>query len=54
VAVVAVAAVVALLPAWRAPGWSLWRRIHQSAFALSLMALAGFMLQWGLAFGGAV
>ncbi len=49
-------AVLALsLPfAWHAPGWSLWRRAHLTAFALALVALAGLMLNWGLAFGGPI
>ena len=39
---------------WRAAGWSLWRRLHHSLFALALVALAVMMVQWGLAFGGSV
>lgn len=39
---------------WRAPGWSVWRRLHHTAFALVLAALAVLMLHWGLAFGGGI
>ncbi|MFU8863249.1 MAG: hypothetical protein ACNA7O_04990 [Rhodobacterales bacterium] len=54
VAVVAVLAVLALVPVWRVAGWSPWRRIHDTLFALSLAALAAFLLRWGLAFGGPI
>lgn len=54
VSVLAALAMLSLLLVWRAPDWSFWRRLHHSAFALSLAALTGFMLQWGLAFGGPV
>jgi CubicO group peptidase (beta-lactamase class C family) len=55
-AVAVVAAVLALtLPfVWRAAGWSLWRRAHQTAFAFALIGLAGLMLHWGLSFGGPI
>jgi hypothetical protein len=39
---------------WRAPGWSLWRRLHHTAFALVLAGLAAMMVNWGLAFAGAM
>ncbi|SNT71502.1 hypothetical protein [Paracoccus seriniphilus] len=54
VAVVAPLALLALVPVWRVASWSLWRRIHDTAFALSLAALATFLLRWELAFGGPV
>jgi hypothetical protein len=54
VAVVAILAALALVPVWRVAGWSLWRRIHDTLFALSLAALAAFLLRWGLAFGGPI
>lgn len=54
VAVAAPLALLALVPAWRAAGWSVWRRIHDTLFAVSLAALAGFLLRWGLAFGGPI
>jgi CubicO group peptidase (beta-lactamase class C family) len=41
-----------LVSVWRSPGWSLWRRLHHSLFAMALVALAVAMVQWGLAFGG--
>lgn len=37
---------------WRAPGWSLWRRLHRTAFALVHAGLAVMMVNWGLAFAG--
>ncbi len=54
VAVVAALALLALVPVWRVAGWSLWRRIHDTFFALALAALAGLLLRWGLAFGGPI
>ncbi len=54
VVVLAALGVLALIPVWRAGGWSLGRRLHHSAFALTLAVLAGLMLQWGLAFGGPI
>lgn len=54
VAVVAVLAVLGLAPVWRLAGWSPWRRLHDTLFALSLAALAAFLLRWGLAFGGPI
>jgi len=54
IAVLAAALAVSLPFVWRAPGWSLWRRAHLTAFALSLIGLAGLMLNWGLAFGGPI
>jgi CubicO group peptidase (beta-lactamase class C family) len=52
VAVLAALVALSLVLVWRAPGWSLGRRVHHSAFALALASLAGLMFQWGLAFGG--
>ncbi len=54
VAVMAAAVLLSLVPVWRAPGWSLWRRLHQTAFALSLVAFGGLLSYWGLAFGGPI
>ncbi|MFP4328390.1 MAG: hypothetical protein ACLFQL_10310, partial [Paracoccaceae bacterium] len=45
---------LSLVLVWRAPGWHLWRRLHQTAFALGLAAFGGLLLRWGLAFGGPV
>ncbi|MFA8443968.1 serine hydrolase domain-containing protein [Yoonia sp.] len=52
--VIAGLAFVSLPFVWRTPEWSVWRRLHQTAFALSLVALSGFMLQWGIALGGPI
>jgi len=41
-----------LMIVWRSPGWSFWRRLHHSLFAIALVALAVTLVQWGLAFGG--
>lgn len=54
VAVLAALVVLSVVLAWRAPGWSLGRRLHLSAFALAMAGLAMLMLRWGLAFGGAI
>ena len=52
--VVVMAAIVLLAQGlvWRARGWSLWRRLHHTAFALVLAGLAVLMVNWGLAFAG--
>lgn len=52
IAVLSLALVATQLIVWRAPGWGLWRRLHQTAFTLAMLGLAGLMLHWGLAFGG--
>jgi CubicO group peptidase (beta-lactamase class C family) len=54
VAVVAVALLLSLVAVWRVDGWNLWRRLHQTGFALSLAGFAGLLLYWGLAFGGPI
>lgn len=54
VAIVAAVVLLSLALVWRASGWSLWRRLHHTAFALSLVAFGGLMLRWGLAFGGPI
>ena len=51
-AVLAALVVVSLALVWRAPGWSLWRRLHHTAFALALAVTGALFLRWGLAFGG--
>lgn len=54
VAVLAGLVLLSLLLVWRAPGWSLGRRLHQTALALALCAFGGLLLRWGLAFGGPI
>ncbi len=54
VAVMAALVLLSLVFVWRAPGWSLWRRLHQTAFAVGLAAFGGMLLRWGLAFGGPI
>ncbi|WP_209426668.1 serine hydrolase domain-containing protein [Pararhodobacter sp. SW119] len=54
VAVMAGLVLLSLVVVWRAPGWSIWRRLHQSVFALALAGFAALMVLWGLAFGGYV
>jgi CubicO group peptidase (beta-lactamase class C family) len=54
VVILAIVALLSLAAAWRVPGWSFWRRIHHSIFALALAGLSAFMLRWGLAFGGPI
>ena len=51
-AVLAVLVLLSLALVWRAPGWSLGRRLHHSALAVSLSATAVLFWHWGLAFGG--
>lgn len=51
-AVLAALVLVSLVLVWRAPGWSLWRRLHHTGFALALAATGALFLRWGLAFDG--
>ncbi len=44
---------LALIPAWKALGWGLWRRLHYTAFALALVLTAYLLWQWRL-FGAPV
>jgi len=44
--------VLSLVVVWRAPGWSLLRRLHHTGFALVLAATGVLLVRWGLAFGG--
>ena len=44
------AAVLSAWPAWRSSGWSVWRKLHHTLFALSLLALALMMLRWNIVF----
>jgi len=53
-AVVSALLLLSLVFVWRAPGWSFWRRLHKTAFALCLAGFGGLLLRWGLAFGGPV
>lgn len=46
VAGAAAAMLLALLPAWTAKGWGLWRRLHFSIFALALALTAYLLWQW--------
>jgi CubicO group peptidase (beta-lactamase class C family) len=46
VAVSGAAMLVVLLPTWLGSGWSLWRRVHFSLFALVLALLAVLLWQW--------
>ena len=54
VAIMAALVLLAQIGVWRAPGWSLSRRLHHGAFAFALASFAGLMLRWGLAFGGPI
>ena len=51
-AVLAALVLMSLALVWRAAGWSLGRRLHHSAFAVSLAATVALLWHWGLAFGG--
>ncbi|MCC6000444.1 MAG: beta-lactamase family protein [Pararhodobacter sp.] len=51
-AVLAVLVLISLVLVWRTEGWSLWRRLHYTTFALTLAATGALFVHWGLAFGG--
>ena len=44
---------LALLPAWKAAGWGLWRRLHYTTFAL-VLALTAYLLWHWRVFGAPV
>lgn len=48
----ALAGVISLWPAWRASGWSIWRKLHHSLFALSLAFLGLMLVVWNVVFAG--
>jgi CubicO group peptidase (beta-lactamase class C family) len=48
--VVAVAGLAGLLPAWRTASWGTFRKLHYSAFALSLALLAVMLGVWRVVF----
>jgi len=52
VCAVALAGLVSTGPAWTSSGWSLWRKLHHSLFALSLAALAVALVLWNVVFAG--
>lgn len=51
-AVLAGLLLVSLAVVWRAPGWNFVRRLHHTAFGLTLAATGVLFVHWGLAFGG--
>jgi CubicO group peptidase (beta-lactamase class C family) len=51
-AVNAALVLLSLVLVWRAGGWSVWRRLHHTGFALVLAASGVLFAHWGLAFGG--
>lgn len=42
--------VIGLWPAWRSSGWSVWRKLHHTALALSLAAFAVMLVNWKVIF----
>jgi hypothetical protein len=46
----AVAGLAGLLPAWRTASWGTFRKLHYSAFALSLAFLAVMLRVWNVVF----
>ena len=51
-AVLAALLFMSLVLVWRAQGWSLWRKLHHTAFSLTLASTGALFVHWGLAFGG--
>ena len=51
-AALAALVLLSLVLVWRAGGWSFWRRLHHTCFALALAATGALFVRWGLAFGG--
>ncbi|MEO1135107.1 MAG: serine hydrolase domain-containing protein, partial [Pseudomonadota bacterium] len=42
--------VISLWPAWNSSGWSIWRKLHHSLFALSLAFLGLMLVIWNVVF----
>ncbi len=43
-------AVFSLLPAWTSSGWSIWRKIHHTLFAIAMALLAVMLVFWNFIF----
>lgn len=50
--VIALIAIASLWPTWRQSGFSIWRKLHHSAFAVTLGAAAVAMIIWNVIFTG--
>ncbi len=48
----AFAGLVSLWPVWRSSGWSLWRKLHHTLFALALGLLGAMLIFWNVIFAG--
>jgi len=48
--VIAALAIVSLAPAWTKSGWSVWRKAHHTAFALSLAFMGVMLVLWKVIF----
>jgi hypothetical protein len=48
--IAALGGAVSLWPAWRMSGWSLWRRLHHTAFVAALAFLAAMLVVWKVVF----
>lgn len=46
--------VFSLAPAWLSSGWSIWRKLHHTLFALSLAFLAVLLVVWNIVFAAPV
>ena len=44
------AALVSYWPVWRGSGWSVWRKLHHTLFALALAALSATLIFWNVIF----
>ena len=46
--------VLTIIPGWFAAGWTFWRKLHHTVFALGLGALAFMLVQWKVIFSSLV
>lgn len=44
-------AALATVPVWAGSGWSIWRKLHHTLFALALVWLGAELVVWGVGFG---
>ena len=48
VVLLAIVQLLLLLPAWREPGWNLWRSLNYTLFLLVLLMLSMALNEWNM------
>ncbi len=47
-AILSIIMIIATLPVWRKSGWTLWRKLHHSLFALAMVLGLIMLIQWNV------